>query len=331
MSADRAVHALEAVLPPGTSVRTTSREDRDACVSFDDCRLRLRWVPVGWPRQVAEALQRKPRPDIVTAPRLSPGAREMARREGVGWVDESGAGEISVPGLRIKVDGDPAVPLDSNVGWRPATLAVCEILLTGCPATVSAVVGETGLSMSTVATALKFLEQQGILSSAASRGRYSRRQAVDMDEFVDAYAAAASRLRSPLSVRIGILWREPIEAVTEAGRIWREAGIDWAATSAMTAAVLAPALTEVTPMEVYVSGRTPSDLRRAATVVGLRDIEGGRLILRPFPTPAGAAVTAEIAPGLRSVLWPRAYADLRQAGVRGEGAAEHLREEMSRA
>jgi hypothetical protein len=29
------------------------------------------------------------------------------------------------------------------------------------------------------------------------------------------------------------------------------------------------------------------------------------------------------------VLWPRAYADLRTAGVRGEDAADNLREEMS--
>jgi hypothetical protein len=88
-------------------------------------------------------------------------------------------------------------------------------------------------------------------------------------------------------------------------------------------------MTEVTPMEVYVTGKTPGDLRRALFAAGLEEIEGGRLQLRPFPTPAGRSVTAEISPGLRSVLWPRAYADLRTAGVRGEDAAEHLREEMT--
>lgn len=119
--------------------------------------------------------------------------------------------------------------------------------------------------------------------------------------------------------------------VIEAGKAWRSAGIDWAVTSALSAAVLAPALTEVAPMEVYVPGRAPGDLRRAAASAGLREIEGGRLLLRPFPTPAGAAVTEQIAPGVISVLWPRAYADLRVADVRGEDAAEHLRQEISRA
>lgn len=45
--------------------------------------------------------------------------------------------------------------------------------------------------------------------------------------------------------------------------------------------------------------------------------------------PAGAKLTETIADGFRSVLWPRAYADLRISGVRGEDAAEHLREEMT--
>ena len=83
-------------------------------------------------------------------------------------------------------------------------------------------------------------------------------------------------------------------------------------------------------MEVYVSGRTPSDLNRAALVAGLAAMPGGRLILRPFPTPAGDRVSYEVTPGLRSVLWPRVFADLRVAGVLGDDAAEHLREEMTR-
>jgi len=77
------------------------------------------------------------------------------------------------------------------------------------------------------------------------------------------------------------------------------------------------------------AGKTPGDLRRALFAAGLEEMEGGgRLQLRPFPTP-GPRITTNIGPGLRSVLWPRAYADLRTAGVRGEDAADHLREEMS--
>jgi hypothetical protein len=330
MWSDRAVRAFEAVLPPGTRVKVTAGEGRDTSVSVAGRRLRLRWLPVGWPRQLAEALKIKPRPDIVAAHQLSPGARALADRERVGWVDESGAAEISVGTILISRTGSPAVPLDSKVGWRPATLAVCEVVLIGCPATVSAVVAETGLALSTVAAALKFLAAQGFLTGDADRGPQSRRHVADRDGLLDAYAAAAERLRPPISIRAGVLWRDPLVGVAEAGRFWDEAGIGWAVTSALSAAVWAPVMTEITPMEVYVAGKTPGDLRRILFPAGLKEIEGGRLQLRPFPTPVGTRVTAEIRPGLRSVLWPRAYADLRTVGVRGEDAAEHLREEMSR-
>ena len=328
MRGERSVRAFEAVLPPGTQVEATPRQDRDVFVSVAGRRLRLRWLSVGWPRQLTEALQIKPRPDIVVAPEFSLGARALAGRERVGWVDETGAAEISAGTILISRTGSPATTSRTKAAWRLTTLAVCEVVITGCAATVSAVAAETGLSVSGVATALKFLVSEGFLASSADRGPQSRRYVVDRDGLVNAYAAAAERLRLPTAIQAGVVWRDPLANITEVGRAWDEASIEWATTSALSAAAWAPILTEVAPMEVYVTGKTPGDLRRALFAAGLKEIEGGQLRLRPFPTPAGPSVTAEISPGLHSVLWPRAYADLRRAGVRGEDAAEHLREEM---
>lgn len=78
-------------------------------------------------------------------------------------------------------------------------------------------------------------------------------------------------------------------------------------------------------------GRTPSDLAGVAYAAGLRAIDGGRLLLRPFPTLVGARLTTNRNDqGFRSMLWPRVYADLRTVGARGEDAAEHLREVMAK-
>ncbi|AMC63043.1 Hypothetical protein ERS007663_01258 [Mycobacterium tuberculosis] len=127
-----------------------------------------------------------------------------------------------------------------------------------------------------------------------------------------------------------MLWRDPTAGVVKAGQLWDAAGIEWAATSALSASLLAPMQTEIAPMEIYVPGRSWSDLRRAAMAAGLQEIAGGRLILRFFPTPACARLTEQNLQGFRSMLWPRVYADLRTAGVRGEDAAEHLREAMTK-
>lgn len=330
----RAVSALETVLHTALRARSAEGPKRDLIVTLGNKDLRVRWLTVGWPQQVEAALHDKPRPDVIVAPRMSPGARAVAKKTGVGWVDESGAADIVIrdaSGTTIIIDtkGKPPVPLDSGIGWRPATLAVCEAILSGqASPTANSVIDVTGISMGSAVTALKFLKDGHLVSSAA-RGPSAARRVANRDEFLDAYATAAERLRSPISIRVGVLWRDPAAGVTQTGQLLEAAGIDWAATSALSANVLAPLQTEVAPLEIYVAGKTWSDVRRAAVVAGLQEMDGGRLVLRPFPTPAGAKLTETIADGFRSVLWPRAYADLRISGVRGEDAAEHLREEMT--
>jgi hypothetical protein len=335
-STERAVNAIDAVYPGVLRARPLSGPHRDTIVTLDSAaEFLVRWLPAGWPRQVAEALHGQPRPDILVAPSMSPGARKAAHDAGVGWVDESGAAEIyyrdpkSGTVIAIETAGTAPAPLDTQLGWRPAALAACEALLAGMAApTVNSVVAATGISMGSAANALKFLEQNGHLASDAARGPDAARRIVDRDALLDAYAAAAERLRPRNAIKVGVLWRDPITGVIEAGRTWEAAGISWAATGALSASVLAPFQTEIAPMEVYLPARALGDLRRAAAVAGLKEIDGGRLVLRPYPTPAEATLTELRTNGFRTMLWPRVYADLRTTGVRGEDAAEHLREEM---
>src|ERR1700730_18459750 len=51
---DRAVSALEAVLPASARMRVAERLDRETVVELAGRRLRIRWVPIGWPRQVRD-------------------------------------------------------------------------------------------------------------------------------------------------------------------------------------------------------------------------------------------------------------------------------------
>lgn len=333
MDDDRVAAALRAVVDDAVSVEPIDRRGSSSAAGLSAMRLggqaiTVAWLAAGWPRQVRTVLERAQVPDLIAAPELSAGARRIATEAGVGWFDETGAARITLGPIVVVRDGKPPVRLDTNLGWRPGTLAICEALLTGCDATVEALRARTRLAVSTVADALKFLQKQHLLTATAERGPNAGRTIADASQLVEAYAAAAQRLRTPVSVRVGVLWRDPIADAIAAGRLWHRAGLAWSATSALSANIMAPLLTEVSPMEVYVDASQLPGLRQAAAAANLSEMNGGRLLLRPFPTPAQAALSTELRPGFWSVPWPRVYADLRASGVRGEDAAEHLRDEL---
>lgn len=309
------------------SIASTPKVPRMCALLVGQQVITVVWLPVGWPRQVREVLAGAVTPDVIAAPELSAGARKTATNAGVSWFDETGAADIALsPTFVIQRDGSVPKRLDTNLGWRPATTAVCEALLTGSEATVTALHERTGMSMSTAATALKFLGTQGFLRADATRGRNAGRAITSRSDLLDAYAAAANRLRSPISIRTAVLWKDSTVSIRKMGHTWISADISWSVTSALSAALMAPLLTQVSPMEIYLDAGTLTELREAARMVGLRESKGGRLLLRPFPTPAKAALSTQLRPEYWSVPWPRAFADLRETGVRGEEAADHLRE-----
>lgn len=288
----------------------------------------VEWLSPGWPRQVRELLDRPDRPGLVAAAELSPGARTLLTEQGISWVDQTGAARVALPGVYVRVDvGRAPKKPRASLGWTPATLAVCEALITGAGGTVAELAAASGLAPSTVAGSLRFLQEGHLLESEAARGRHSRRSVVDQDQLVEAYAAAAARLRSPESIRVGVLWREPARGVGELGARVASNGVAWSVTGALAADVLAPYLTEIDPWEIYLNAGSLAELRQIAREAGVGESAGGRLLLRPFPTPASDSLSTTVGQ-LRVAPWPRVFADLRTIGVRGEEAAEHLREQM---
>ncbi|MEZ5119126.1 MAG: hypothetical protein R2686_04370 [Candidatus Nanopelagicales bacterium] len=286
------------------------------------------WLATGWPRQIRDLLDRPDRPDLVVASELSPGARKLLTENGLSWVDETGAARVALPGVYIRIDvGQAPKKPRANLGWTPSTLAVCEALIVGIGGTVAELTAATGLAPSTAAASLRFLQKAHLVESEAARGRNSRRTVADEEKLLDTYAAAAGRLRTPESIRVGVLWRNPARGVTDLGARLSAKGVAWNTTGALAAEVLAPYLTEVDPWEIYVDGGSVAELRQIAREAGMEQADGGRLLLRAFPTPAKDRLGTEVA-GQRVAAWPRVFSDLRMIGVRGEEAAEHLREQM---
>jgi hypothetical protein len=163
------------------------------------------------------------------------------------------------------------------------------------------------------------------LEAEASRGPTSGRAITDPDALLDAYVAAAHDIEPSLPLYVGVTWRDPVEGLSEIGARWDRSGIPWVATGLVAAAVVAPLVTSVGTAEVYVLASSVLEAEAAAAAVELRPIEGGRLVLSPLPTPTTHKM-ATIVDGLRIAPWPRLVADLRRSGVRGEEAAEHVKE-----
>lgn len=320
--------AIRAVVPAGTPVRLARSDDGVALVDVGTARVRAAWAGGGWLGDVRALLDR-PRSDVdvVVARRMSPGARAAIADAGLGWVDEAGGAEISLPGLVVSRSGRRDTKTEAAPRWTPSVIGTAEALLLGTRPTVAEVERATGLSAGSATKALATLTTLGLLDADAPRGRASARELVDRRALLSAYADAAAAAAKPLMIRVGILG-DLVEELAKLGRRWDTDGLTWAASGMAAAAVLAPYLTEVSGLEVFVDAPTPATLDEVAGRSGIRPIEGGRLVLRPFPTPVTKRLSAP-AGDLRVAPWPRVYADLRGSGVRGEEAAEHLWEVVS--
>jgi len=315
------------VLPRLVKARVPkSQRNTGAVLIVGGQELGIEWIGEGTLGHARRVLaKRRHRPDIVAARRLSPGARKALSDAGIGWVDETGAAEIAVGSIVVSRTGRTPEPADQPKRWTAAVLAVAEAILCGTKPTVAATVSATGLSTGSCTQALRFLSDLGLLEAPARRGKFSGRHVTDPDQLLEAYASAAEQAPTPLSLQVGVTWRDPVAGLAETGRRWNEAKLAWAATGAVAASAIAPYLTSVTTAEVYVDAESMVLLEAAAAAVDLRPIEGGRLTLRPFPTVAVRELASKV-DGLRVAPWPRVYVDLRRSGVRGEEAAEHLRE-----
>lgn len=324
---NRAEQAFLDVLPPAVRVQVRAGPSGLDFI-LGDRAIQVKWAGEGDLGDVRRVLDAPKRPDVVVGRRLSPGARAALAKAGVSWVDETGAAEVALGTIIVSKTGHPAPSSPAPARWTPAVLAVAESVLCGTEPTVSKTREATGLSTGSCTTALRSLAELDLLEADAARGRGSARRVRDARALLAAYAQAAEARRPAVSLQIGVTWRDPVASLVETGRKWTSREVGWCATGAAAAAVLGPYLTAIGATEVYVDTDTLAGLEAAASEVGLRPIEGGRLTLRPMPT-QGVRRLATEAGGLRVAPWPRVYVDLRTVGVRGEEAAEHLWEVMN--
>lgn len=337
-----AVTALIRALPP----------EFDTEVGFDSVRLTLDgrswmvrpiWAGEGLAADVQRARNMLVRADaptdtltVITARRMSAGAREILDEERLSWADGSGRARIVIPGEVYITRLDP-IPADARrqFTWSGAAQAVAETLLSwrvsyglDVPDSIGKVADIAQAADVSVAHAARVLrqfdEQHYTIKTGAERGSTATRELRDPGRMLSDWAGQyALRAATPVA-EFHVPWRDHEESLSMLTSSLE--GTNWAVTGTVAAERIAPFLTSIPTVDVYVSFDDLQDLRRrVSSQDDVREVaHGGRV--RVFTEKDYVFGLTDNRDGLSLCSPVRVYADLLRSRGRAAEAAEHLRE-----
>lgn len=326
---------------PDTSVASAEQEaDRTELVvrsSGHSYRLEALWAGEGWPSDVRQALARVPedrwpRHRVVMARKLSPGALVLLRERDANWVDEVGQARMVVPpGLLIvreprseATEGPP-----QEFRWSPSAVQVAEVVLSEglTKLRTGELADKTHRSPGQISNVLSSFDSlRWTVRHGGKSGRGTWRELANPSAMLDSWAAHLGSDHRPKRLAhraVRDLLRFAETELREALG-WNER--TWALTTWAGLEVIAPFVTVVPVVHVYVSGeRFATEIDEILARAGLREVdEGARVEFWeagfPLVTQPGGPSQIPVASA------PRLYADLLALGGRGADAAQHLRE-----
>jgi hypothetical protein len=292
------------------------------------------WIGDGWPGRVSEVLRRVgtpwPRKHVVVGRRFSPGAVALLDKAAANWVEEDGRVRIRTDtGLIVERDVSPPATMRPTAPfrWSPARADVAEVLLaTGSVPPVREVAESSGWSREQVSEALRQFDRLNWTEKrGAKRGRTSERVVAAPEPLRESWAEhvvssprerllAHGVVRDPLS----FLERELAPRLRRLGR--------WTVSGWVGSALIAPRVTSIPVLQVYVEATTfQTRLRPALSELGLREVDSGQRVEFWEARPAAFCRTLERR-GIPVVHASRLYADLLALGDRGRDAAREVLE-----
>lgn len=301
------------------------------------------WAGEGLPADVRRARGmvdgsplRPPGIPVITARRMSPGAREILSQAQLSWADASGRAQIVVPNEVYITRLDP-IPVDVGrpFKWSAAADAVAETLLTWRvrrgpdaqePLERPAEIAETaGVSIPHVARVLRqFDEQRYTAKIGAERGSSAGRELRDPGRMLSDWAGHHAGSSPRPTAEFHVPWREHQRSLSMFTESFSD--VRWAVTGVAAADRTAPYLTSVPTVDVYVSSSTlPDALRLLSSQDDVTPVDqGGRI--RVFSGNEFIFRLADQEDGLSVASPVRVYSDLLRYGGRTAEAAEYLRE-----
>ena len=270
------------------------------------------------------------RPDIpllVIAGETTADARAILQEQDIAVVDGLGNAHIQLRGLLLHVEGRTA----RRPGRSPSTrlkgkagLAAQALMLHPDRAwTVKALVQEASISAGLSHRVLSRLHDEGIIESEGS-GPNLVRHVADATALLDLWAEES--VEQPVRKLGYLLAQTPRQLLAELGGNLESSGITYALTGAAAASLLAPFVTAIPVVEVWViATAAPEQLFRGAQADPVE--EGHNIVFLQAKDDAPLAFRQPIG-GLWVANRFRIYAELRRDPRRGREQADHLRAEV---
>ncbi|MGH7813779.1 MAG: hypothetical protein ACREQI_07215 [Candidatus Binataceae bacterium] len=268
-------------------------------------------------------------PLLVVAGDTTTEARQILQDHGVAVVDGLGNAHIALPGLLLHVEGRRP-PRATTTGGPPMRLSgkagvAAQALLLNPNRTwqVHDLAKEARISVGLAHRVLARLETEGILA-AEGKGPNRMRRVTNPTALLDLYAE--ENVAPPIQTQGFLLAQTPTELIDRLATNLGRGGIEYAVTGAAAASVVAPFVTAIPVVKVWVTAKVAAEelhkgsqakaVTNGANVVFLQRKGDAPLVLR------------ERTKNLRLVNRFQLYADLLRDPQRGREQADHLRREV---
>lgn len=326
----REIPGLTVVAKPGRVNRAA-----DATIRFAGTRARVAVeikrranAATAW-QLVHEAGTRPDTPLLLIADETTAEARQILKDHGVAVVDGLGNAHIELPGLLFHLEGRqpfrrPAVQAPPMRLSGKAGVAAQALLLHQDRAwQVQDLAREAKISAGLAHRVLARLEKEGVIATEGvgpNRVRRVRVPTALLDLWVE------ESVERPTVTLAHMLAQAPQQLVKELGRRLGGSGIEYALTGAAGANLIAPFVTAIPVVDVWVAAEAaPERLCDAARADRVTDGQNVVFLQAKGDTPL---VFRKEIKGLWLANHLRLYADLRRDPRRGREQADHLRREV---
>lgn len=266
-------------------------------------------------------------PHLLIAGESTAEARSILRRNGIALVDGLGNAHIELPGLLLHLEGSSSGrrlygPGTPRLGGKSGIVAQALLLHPNREWRIVELAKEASVSTGLVHRVLERLQDSGVVATEGT-GPYKVRRLVDAGALLDLWAEeeASNPIRSP-GYLLAQTPQQLIEMLTSG---LEQAQEDHALTGAAAANLIAPFVTAVPVVELWVSAlAAPADVH---TVVGSEPVtEGANFLMLQQKNDAPLAFREELN-GISIANRFRIYVDLLRDPRRGRDQAQHLRRE----